>query len=107
MVYAGTMTTTSAPTENLPLVDQLRSRHRASQLPTRERRREIREAVGASIRDLAAACGVSNFAVYSWEKPGGTIEPKHAHRIVYKRVLDALEALAQEIASDCRPDNAA
>jgi predicted transcriptional regulator len=100
MTYAGPMTTTSAPTETLPLVEQLRSRHRNSQLPDRKRRREIREAVGATVRDVAAAVGVSNFAVCSWEKPDGTIEPKLVHRIAYKRVLDALERLAEELATD-------
>ena len=86
------MTTTTAPAKSLPLVADLRSR----QLPDRARRRQIREAVGASIREVADACGVSHFAVYSWEKPGGTIEPKAAHRAIYKRVLDALEELARE-----------
>lgn len=94
--YDLSMTTTSAPVQNLPLVNDLRSR----QLPDRARRRQIREAVGASIRDVAQACGVSHFSIYSWEKPGGRIEPKPAHRVVYRQVLDALEALAAELGVD-------
>lgn len=87
------MTITPTPAPDMPLVRDLRSR----QLPDRARRRQIRLAVGASIRDVAQACGVSHFAIYSWEKPGGTIEPKRQHRAVYRQVLDALEALAAEL----------
>lgn len=89
------MTITTSPPEHLPLVDELRAR----QLPSRVRRKAIREAVGASISDIANACGVTHFAVRSWEKPGGTIEPKPKTRVLYKRLLDELEVLAQEIAA--------
>lgn len=91
MLLAMTITPTTAP--DMPLVRDLRSR----QLPDRVRRRQIRLAVGASIRDVARACGVSHFAVYSWEKPDGSIEPKLDHRVTYRQVLDALEALAAEL----------
>lgn len=87
------MTITPTPTDTIPLVDYLR----AATLPSRARRREIRKAVGASVRDVAAAVGVSHFAVHCWEKPDGTIEPSRTHRLRYKQVLDALEALAGEL----------
>jgi DNA-binding XRE family transcriptional regulator len=87
------MTTTPTSAECMPLVDFLRRAH----LPDRARRRAIRESVGASIRDVAAACGVSHFSVYSWEKPGGKIEPSREHKLIYRRVLDDLEALRCEL----------
>jgi DNA-binding XRE family transcriptional regulator len=90
------MTTTPTPVDNLPLVNDLRRRH----LPDRARRRQIREAVGASIRDVAKACGVSHWAIYSWEKPGGTIEPQRTHRLIYRQVLDALDELGRELNGD-------
>lgn len=88
------MTIMVTSSDNMPLVEFLR----ATRLPDRPRRRAIRIAVGASIRDVAKACNVSHFAVYAWEKPDGTIEPRPAHALVYKRVLDDLEALGQELA---------
>src|SRR5690349_15332923 len=90
------MTTTSAPVGDLPLVEVLRTRRRSRELPPRPRRRAIREAAGASLSEVAAACGVSHYAVYCWEKIDGKIEPSAVNRPAYKRVLDALEELARE-----------
>lgn len=94
MPYDLLMTTTPTPRPNLLLVDEIRSR----QLPPRPRRKEIRLAVGATIREVAQACEVSYFSVAAWEDPDGTVEPRPKHRIAYRKVLDDLEALARELA---------
>lgn len=96
MPYDLTMTTTTPSADNLKLVRDIRSR----QLPSRARRRQIREAAGATISEVADACGVTYFSVWAWERPDGTIEPRPAHRLTYRRILDALEALAHELGDD-------
>lgn len=93
MPYDRHMTIAPPPTDKLQLVEDIRSR----QLPPRARRRQIREAADATISEVAAACKVSYFSVWAWEKPDGAIEPRTAHRIVYRKVLDALEELAREL----------
>ena len=87
------MTVAPPPTDNLQLVENIRSR----QLPPRAHRKKIREAADATISEVATACGVSYFSVWAWEKPDGAIEPRLVHRIAYRKVLDALQALAQEL----------
>lgn len=93
MPYDLTMTTATPPADNLKLVQDIRSR----QLPSRARRRQIRESAGATISEVAEACGVTYFSVWAWERADGSIEPRPAHRLTYRQVLDALEALAGEL----------
>ncbi len=97
------MTSTQMPASDLSLVEFLRAEHqkrRDPPLPSRARRREIREAAGASQRAVARECGVSGFTVNQWEKADGRTEPTGQNRIKYKQVLDELEALAAEFAQD-------
>jgi DNA-binding XRE family transcriptional regulator len=96
MAYGERMTTTSI-TGGVPgLVAVLRARKKSRDLPERGRRRTIREAAGASREEVAAAVGVSAYAVYCWEKLDGRIEPSDVNRASYKRVLTELERLANE-----------
>lgn len=94
------MTTTSTHAGGLPLVAVLRERRKSRNLPERLLRRQIRERAGASQSEVAAACGVSSYAVYCWEKIDGRIEPSGTNRVKYKRVLGELEALAREFEQD-------
>jgi DNA-binding transcriptional regulator YiaG len=71
------------------LVERVRIR---KQLPAPAERRRIREAAGVSLRDVAAAVGVSHTAVASWEA-GAT--PRE-HRAAYLRLLDELHRIAQD-----------
>jgi DNA-binding transcriptional regulator YiaG len=97
------MTTSTASPAAIPLIDLLRARREARgkpELPDRARRRALRKAVGASVNDIARTCGVSGFAVNSWERPDKTTEPQGENRRTYKRVLDDLEQLAREFGID-------
>jgi DNA-binding transcriptional regulator YiaG len=71
------------------LVERVRSR---KQLPGPAERRRIREAAGVSLRDVAAAVGVSHTAVASWEA-GAT--PRE-HRTAYLRLLEELHRIARD-----------
>jgi hypothetical protein len=71
------------------LLEQLRARR---QLPTAAERRRIREAAGVSIRQLAAAVGVSPMAPVRWELGAQPRNPEHAR--VYARLLDEFRLLA-------------
>ena len=68
------------------LVERIRSRR---ELPDAAERRRIRIAAGVSLRDVAAAVGVSHTAVATWEA-GAT--PRE-HRAAYVRLLDELRRL--------------
>jgi transcriptional regulator with XRE-family HTH domain len=71
-------------------VDELLKRVRARRvLPVPRERRRIREAADLSLRDVAAALGVSHTAVASWEA-GAT--PRE-HRAAYADLLDELTKL--------------
>jgi DNA-binding transcriptional regulator YiaG len=68
------------------LLDRVRTRR---ELPAPADRRRIREAAGVSLRDVAAAVGVSHTAVATWEA-GAT--PRE-HRAAYVRLLNELRRL--------------
>ena len=70
------------------LLDQARSRRK---LPLPAERRRIRETAGISLRDVAAAVGVSHAAVANWEAGG---MPRGKPRAAYVRLLDELKRLA-------------
>jgi transcriptional regulator with XRE-family HTH domain len=65
------------------LLERVRSRR---QLPAPAERRRIRKAAGVSLRDMAAAIGVSHTAVAAWEA-GAT--PRE-HRGAYAQLLAEL-----------------
>jgi transcriptional regulator with XRE-family HTH domain len=69
------------------LLERLRSKRG---LPRPGERREIRQAAGASLRDVAEVLGVSHTAVRSWEE-GAT--PRE-HRAAYAALLDELRRVA-------------
>ncbi len=94
------MTTTPTAPQPLSLVDILRSRRQTKTepaLPDRAQRRAIRAAAGASLNDVALRCGVSNFAIRSWERPDGHTEPRGENRAAYKEALEEMEAFASEL----------
>jgi DNA-binding transcriptional regulator YiaG len=70
------------------LLRRVRSRRK---LPPADERRQIREAVGLSLRDVGEALGVSHTAVSDWEA-GAT--PRERQRVAYVRLLDELRRLA-------------
>ena len=70
-----------------PLLDRLRAKRT---LPPADERRKIREAAGASLRDVAAEIGTSATSVIRWERgasPG-------RHTAAYARLLSDLQQLA-------------
>jgi DNA-binding transcriptional regulator YiaG len=67
------------------LLERLRSRQ---QLPLGPERRRIREAAGVSLRQLAAAIGVSAMAIMRWEQGATPRDPAHLH--AYGRLLQEL-----------------
>ena len=69
------------------LLERVRSRRK---LPIAKERRRIREQAGCSLRDVAAALGVSHTAVASWES-GATPREHHA---AYAQLLDERKRLA-------------
>ena len=95
------MTTTMEPPTTLSLVEVLRARRQRKNeppLPDRRERKAIRDAVDASLHVVASRCGVSTFAVRSWERLDGGSEPQGANRVAYKLALDEMRAYAQELA---------
>lgn len=85
------MTTVTTAGTDLPLLE----RKRATWLPPPHKRREIRERVKVSRRELAAELGVSCQAVAWWEDPKG-FNPRPRVAIAYRKLLEQLEALALE-----------
>lgn len=69
------------------LVDRLRARR---ELPDADERRRIREAAGASLRDVARELGTSATSVIRWER-GADPGPL---TLRYARLLDQLRQLA-------------
>lgn len=63
-----------------------------SELPTPERRRSIREAVGISQQELADIVGVSRQAITTWE--AGNRYPRKEQLARYIEALTALKAAA-------------
>jgi transcriptional regulator with XRE-family HTH domain len=69
------------------LLERVRSRRK---LPAASERRRIRESARVSLRDMAAALGVSHTAVASWE--AGTTPREH--RDAYAQLLADLKRLS-------------
>lgn len=80
---------TETPDRAEQLLEQLRSRR---QLPAPAERRQIREAAGVSLRELAGAIGNSHMAVDRWEKGAAPRNP--AHLRAYSRLLNEFRRLA-------------
>jgi transcriptional regulator with XRE-family HTH domain len=67
----------------------------AARLPAPERQRMIRQMAGASLQDIADEMErrgepVSYVTVQRWER--GKAKPRRARAIVYRQILDDLEA---------------
>lgn len=77
---------------------QRRAARRATPLPTLGDRRAIRVAAGIRQTELAAALGVSRFAVNAWET--GRYEPRGTHRDDYVRALEAMRRAVAEAAAN-------
>lgn len=65
---------------------------RDARLPDPDTRRSIRETAGVTIREAAAAIGVSPMALHRWER--GDARPRRHNAIAYARLLDALRDAA-------------
>ena len=84
------MSHTASPTVGAARSEALLARLRARRkLPPAIERKRIRRAAGASLRDVAAAIGVSHTAVVRWEK-GADPGP---HTRAYAELLDELKSL--------------
>jgi len=70
------------------LLEHLRAKR---ELPLPEERRRIREAAGASLREVARELGVSHTAVRRWETERSI--PREA-RVAYAQLLEELRRLA-------------
>ncbi len=73
-------------------------RVRATRRPEPSRRRQIRLAVGVTLREIAEEIGVGTLTVSQWER--GISRPRFEHAIAYRKLLERLEALAAELHSD-------
>lgn len=71
------------------LLARVRARRK---LPHPSERRQIREQAGVSLRELAAAIGVSHVAITRWEAGSTPASPEHT--ATYGRILDELRRLA-------------
>ncbi len=71
-------------------LDDLAASVRAARLPEPEERRRIREGARVTVREGAAVCGVSKQTFLDWET--AKTEPRRAHAIVYRQLLDTLKA---------------
>ncbi len=91
------MTTTQEPAQ---AVSALVSRLRETSLPPPSECRRIRRSVGASQSDVARALGVNPLTVSQWEQ--GKASPSRRMRTPYRRLLEALEALAAEVGGGTR-----
>ncbi len=69
-------------------VDTLITRVREGRLPAPRQRRDIRASAGVSLRDMAAALGVTPMTVLRWER--GDVRPAPANAIAYRRLLNGL-----------------
>jgi len=73
----------------------------ARKLPFPHERRRIREQAGVSLRELAAAIGVSHVAIARWESGAQPAAPTHV--IAYGRLLGELRQLPEEVAANDLP----
>jgi DNA-binding transcriptional regulator YiaG len=71
--------------------DLLAHHHLRRKLPPAAERQRIRQAAGISLRELAAALGVSHMAVVRWEAGARPADP--AHVASYGRLLNELRRL--------------
>jgi DNA-binding transcriptional regulator YiaG len=76
------MTSHKVPMAIDELSEQVRAR---ASLPPLATRRALREAAGASMREVARACNVSKQAVALWE--AGVCSPRGANLVAYAEVL--------------------
>lgn len=77
----------------MSLVERLR----ATALPPPAQRREIRRKAGASLREVAEELGVTALTVSKWER--AIAGPKPDHAVAYRRLLQELQVVAEEIGS--------
>jgi DNA-binding transcriptional regulator YiaG len=73
------------------LLERLETRHSH---PSPGERKRIRKAAGVSIRDLAAAVGVSSMAPVRWEQGAYPRDPEHLR--VYADLLAEMKRLAPD-----------
>ena len=73
------------------LLARLRTRRR---LPPPAERRRIREDAGVSVRQMAAALGVSPMAPVRWEQGATPRDPEHTRE--YAQLLEELRLFADE-----------
>lgn len=66
-------------------------------LPSPEKRREIREAAGLTLQDLADAIGVTPATIHYWEQ--GTRNPRPEHITAYTAALDAMATADEHLAA--------
>jgi DNA-binding transcriptional regulator YiaG len=71
-----------SPLTEEELLAQVRSKQK---LPPKKERRRIRERADVSIRELAAAIGVSHMAIVRWEAGSTPADPDHV--VAYGRIL--------------------
>jgi DNA-binding XRE family transcriptional regulator len=76
----------------------LAERVRASQLPPVAERARIRRDSRATLRDFAAALGVSPMTIYRWES--GDIAPRLDHAIAYAQLLAEVAAASAPVRED-------
>lgn len=74
-----------------PHVEQLLAELEASRLPPPAVRRSLRVSAGISCRQLGGLTGVTATTVSRWERGA---QPRVAHAIQYREVLDALRNLS-------------
>lgn len=87
------VTTVPLMTSTTAAVDGgLPERVRMAKLPPPTMRRAVRLRARASLRDVASELAVSPMTVLRWEQ--GLSEPRLAHAIAYRRLLDALSEAA-------------
>jgi DNA-binding transcriptional regulator YiaG len=85
------MTMTEANRVTMTAFDELAEQVQARRsLPPPAKRRALREAAGASLADVARACGVTKQAVAFWES--GEFAPAGANLIAYAKVLQLFRA---------------
>jgi DNA-binding transcriptional regulator YiaG len=74
-------------------IDELVARVREGRLPPPEQRRDIRASAGVSLREMAAALGVTPMTVLRWER--GEVRPATGNAVAYRRLLHALRGAAR------------
>jgi DNA-binding XRE family transcriptional regulator len=75
-------------TDESAIFDALVTSVRDSRLPSSTERRQTREAAKVTIREAAAALGVSPMTYVRWERD--EVQPRREHAVQYRQFLDAL-----------------